>query len=145
MIAGRVYKILLIDDDVNCLDSIGQILRRDGYEVTAVDDGRKALNMFPKSNFDLVIVDLHLPDVDGIYVLKEIRKSNGKVPVIVMTSDTSKESKFSALEAGAYSFIAKPINIPSFRNIVAKALENVRFEVKREMILIRWFREIIHR
>jgi len=145
MVSGRLYRVLLVDDDLNCLDAIGQILRRDGYEVILVAEGKQALEMINNSIIDIAIVDFNLPDIDGIHVLYEIKK-RGNIPIIMMTSETSKEVKLASFEAGAYSFVTKPINIPIFRNIVSKALEYSEIKsVRREMILIKWIREIIHR
>jgi len=140
----RLYKILLIDDDPNCLDAIDQILRRDGYETIKFEEGRPALKLLSEVSVDLAIVDLNLPDIDGIYVLHEIKRIYRNLPTIIMTSETSNEVKFASLEAGAFSFVTKPINIPIFRNIVEKAIKSLNtrtIEVRREMIFIRWFRD----
>lgn len=144
----RAYKILLVDDDLNCLDAIDQILRRDGYETIKADEGRPALQLFPKHIIDLAIVDFNLPDMNGLHVLREIKRINRNVPIIIMTSEQSMEIRTASLEAGAYSFIAKPINIPIFRNMVAKALQSLNsktIEVRREFIVIKWFRGFIHK
>lgn len=148
MIHERVYKILLVDDDLNCLDAIEQILRRDGYEVIPVDAGRLALELLSKNSVDLAIVDLNLPDIDGLHVLHEINKHYKGIPTIIMTSEPSREVRLASLEAGAYSFITKPINIPIFRNIISKAIQSSKvrsMDVRRELIFIKWFRGFIHR
>jgi DNA-binding response OmpR family regulator len=144
----RAYKILLVDDDLNCLDSIDQILGRDGYETIKADEGRPALQLFPKHIIDLAIVDFNLPDMNGLHVLREIKRINRNVPIIIMSSEQSMEIRIASLEAGAYSFIAKPINIPIFRNMVAKALQSPNsktIEVRREFIVIKWFRGFINK
>ncbi len=148
MVHERVYKILLVDDDLNCLDAIEQILRRDGYDVIPIDAGRPALELLSKNSVDLAIVDLNLPDIDGLHVLHEIRKNYKSVPTIIMTSEPSREVRLASLEAGAYSFITKPINIPIFRNMITKAIQSSKLrsmEVRREMIFIKWFRGFIHK
>jgi len=139
----RIYKILLVDDDPNCLDAIDQILRRDGYEIIKAEEGRRALKLLSENDIDLAIVDYNLPDIDGIYILNEIKRNYRNIPIIIMTSEMSKEIKMASLEAGAYSFITKPINIPIFRNIVAKAIQSLTtrtIEIRRETIFIRWFK-----
>lgn len=139
----RAYKILLVDDDPDCLDAIDQILRRDGYEIIKAEEGRSALELLINNYVDLAIVDFNLPDIDGIQVIHEIRRIYKNIPTIMMTSEMSKEVKLASLEAGAYSFVTKPINIPIFRNIVAKAihsLSNRTIEIRRETVFIRWFR-----
>jgi DNA-binding NtrC family response regulator len=148
MIQRGTYRILLIDDDPNCLDAIDQILRRDGYETFSTGEGRGAMKIIAESNIDLAIVDVHLPDIDGLHVLYEIKRVRRDLPVMLMTAEPSKELRLASLEAGAYSFISKPINIPSFRRIVAKALESPRLKtmvVRRELVITRWIRGIIRR
>lgn len=148
MIHERVYKILLVDDDLNCLDAIEQILRRDGYDVIPIDTGRSALELLSKNSVDLAIVDLNLPDIDGLHVLHEINKNFKGIPTIIMTSEPSREVRLASLEAGAYSFITKPINIPIFRNIISKAIQSSKMRsmsVRRELIFIKWFRGFIHK
>jgi DNA-binding response OmpR family regulator len=139
----RVYKILLVDDDPNCLDAIDQILRRDGYQTIKAVEGRPAIRLLLENTIDLAIVDFNLPDIDGIHVLYEIRRIYKNIPTIIMTSELSKEVKLASLEAGAYSFVTKPINIPIFRNIVAKAIQSLNtttIEIRRELVFIRWFK-----
>ena len=139
----RVYKILLVDDDPNCLDAVDQILRRDGYETIKAEEGRSALELLIDNSVDLAIVDFNLPDIDGIYVIDEIRRIYKNIPTIIMTSEMSKEVKLASLEAGAYSFVKKPIDIPIFRNIVAKAirsLETRTIEIRHKTVFIRFFK-----
>jgi DNA-binding response OmpR family regulator len=139
----RVYKILLVDDDPNCLDAIEQILRRDGYQTIKAKEGRSAIKLLLENTIDLAIVDFNLPDIDGIHVLYEIKRIYKNIPTIIMTSELSKEVKLASLEAGAYSFVTKPINIPIFRNIIAKAIQSLSIrtiEVRRELVFIRWFK-----
>jgi DNA-binding NtrC family response regulator len=148
MIQRSTYRILLIDDDPNCLDAIDQILRRDGYEIFSTGEGLGGMKIIAENNIDLAIVDIHLPDIDGLHVLYEIKRVRRDLPVMLMTAEPSKELRLASLEAGAYSFISKPINIPSFRRIVAKALESPRLKtmvVRRELVITRWIRGIIRR
>ena len=144
----RVYKILLVDDDLNCLDAIDQILQRDGYVTLKAEEGRPALKLLSENTVDLAIIDFNLPDMDGIYILQQIRRTYRNIPTIIMTSEHSREVRIASLEAGAYSFITKPINIPSFRNIVAKAVQSLStktIEVRREFIFIKWFKDFTHK
>jgi DNA-binding response OmpR family regulator len=148
MIHESAYRILLVDDDPNCLDAIDQILRREGYETFPIGEGRTAVEVIMENHIDLAIVDFNLPDMDGLHVLHEIRRMCRNLPVMVMTAEPSKEARLASLEAGAYSFIPKPINIPNFRQMVAKALQSPRLktvEVRRQIVFTRWIRWIRHR
>jgi DNA-binding NtrC family response regulator len=148
MIRVSAYRILLVDDDLNCLDAIDQILRREGYETFAVSEGRAVPKIITENNVNLAIVDFDLADTDGLQVLHEIKRLRRDLPVMLITAEPSKERRLASLEAGAYSFISKPIDIPGFRRIVAKALESPRLstvEVRRELVFTRWIRWIINK
>ena len=148
MIHEGAHRILLVDDDPNCLDAIEQILRREEYETFTIDGGRNAIEFIMGNKIDLAIVDFNMPDMDGLHVLYEIRRMRRNFPVILMTAEPSKELKLASLEAGVYSFITKPIHIPSFRQIVAKALSSPRMRtvtVRRQLVFTRWIRWIKHR
>lgn len=144
MVHENTYTILLVDDDPDCLDAVDQILRREGYETLPVGEGRLALEAMATTNIDLAIVDFDLPDMDGLHVLYEIKRMRRDLPVIIMTARTPKELRLASLEAGAHSFIPKPIHIPNLRQIVARALNPLKTRtvtVRR----IRWIRWIIHK
>ena len=148
MIHKSAHRILLVDDDLNCLDAINQILRREGYEIFAVDDGRAAIEIIIENKIDLAIVDFNMPEMDGLHVLYKIKQMRRNFPVILMTAEPSKELRLASLEAGAYSFMTKPINIPSFRQMVEKALRSPGLrtvEVRRQLVFTRWIRRIKHR
>jgi two-component system response regulator PilR (NtrC family) len=148
MIHESGYRILLVDDDPNCLEAIDQILRREGYETFSIGEGRAAVRVIMENDIDLAIVDFNLPDMDGLHVLYEMKRVRRNFPVIVMTAEPSKEVRLASLEAGAYSFVPKPINIPNLRQLVAKALQSPRLktvEVRRQLVFVRWIRWIIHR
>ena len=144
MLPNSAYKILMVDDDPKCLDALDQILQREDYETFPVCDGRAAIETMAETRIDLAIVDFDLPDMDGLHVLYELKRIRRGLPVIIMTARSPKEMRLAALEAGAHSFIPKPINIPSFRQIVARALSA---PVTRTVTIrrTRWIRWIIHR
>ena len=140
----NTYKILLVDDDLDCLDAVDQLLRREGYETFPIDQGQAAIETMMEVKIDLAIVDFDLPDMDGFHVLYELKRVRRDLPVIIMTARSSKEMRLAALEAGAYCFIPKPLKIPSFRQIVARALSSPRTRtvtIRRT----RWIRWIINR
>ena len=148
MIHKSTYRILLVDDEPNCLDAIDQILRREGYETFPIGEGRAAMKIVMENDIDLAIIDFNLPDMDGLHVLYEIKRAHRDLPVILMTAEPTKEVRLASLEAGAYCFVPKPINIPSFRQMVARILQSPRLktvEVRRQLVLTRWIRWIIHR
>lgn len=145
MIQKGLYKILLVDDDPNCLDAIEQLMQRDGYETFPISEGSKAVKVVVENSIDLAIVDFNLPDMDGLHVIQQIKRIKQNIPVILVTAQPSKEIKIASLEAGAFSFIPKPIDIPKLRQTVAEALQpsSLRNEgFKRDIVFVKWIRWI---
>ena len=148
MAHDRIYRILLVDDDPNCLDAVDQILRREGYMTFPSYEGQAALEIAAKQNIDLAIVDFDLLDTDGLYVLREIKRMRRNLPVIIMTARDPRQVRLAVLEAGAYTFIPKPINIPNFKQIVARALRSPQTRtvtVRRQLVVTRWIKWIRHK
>lgn len=146
MIQRISYKILLVDDDPNCLDAIDQLMQRDGYETLPISQGLDAIKIVTEKIIDLAIVDYNLPDIDGIKIIRQIKRTKPYIPVIMVTAQPSTEVRMASLEAGAYSFISKPINIPNFRQVVAEALQSPRLRNgERKMVFVKWIRWIVNR
>jgi len=145
------YKILLVDDDVNSLEVLLQVLNRAGYTMFAAVDGCKAIEIVRDNHINLAILDFNLPDTNGIEVLKQIHEIQSDVPVIIMSADSSQSVKLDAFEAGAYTFLSKPINLRHLEYNVSKVIESganqVRrsVEIRQQSIFIRWSRWIIRR
>ena len=104
---GTLGKILVVDDDENIADIIKMYLENSGYSIKLCHDGREALNVFSEHKPDLVLLDVMLPHVDGIDVLKYIRKE-GSTPVIMLTAKGETFDKVLGLELGADDYIVKP-------------------------------------
>ena len=96
-------------------------LRKDGYEVVAAHDGREALDRFAEQRFDLVVLDIMLPKLDGIEVCRRMR-SRSQVPIIMLTAKDDEIDKVLGLEMGADDYITKPFSVREFRSRVRAAL-----------------------
>ncbi len=121
--------ILVIDDEESMRDSCRQTLSRDGNRVRAAADGSTGLSMIEAESFDLIILDLKMPGLSGMEVLKRIKGDDPEAVVIVITGYATIESAVEAMKSGAYDFIPKPFTPDSLRAIVKRALD------KRELIL----------
>jgi two-component system, NtrC family, nitrogen regulation response regulator NtrX len=119
---GHAYRILLVDDDVASLDVLAEVLKRAGYEICSAANGYDALKLLQENVIDLAILDYELPDITGLELLEYIRPMQSGVPVIIMSGNTSQNVKREVFEAGAYTFIPKPIDLPQFLHFVARAL-----------------------
>jgi DNA-binding response OmpR family regulator len=123
--AEESARILLVDDEQSVQTLLTYPLRRDGYEVIAAGDGQEALRRFAEQRFDLVVLDLMLPKLDGIEVCRRMR-SRSQVPIIMLTAKGDEIDKVVGLEMGADDYITKPFSMREFRSRVKAALRRSR-------------------
>lgn len=107
-------RILLVEDEESLQDIIRLNLELEGYEVTAVANGRKALDEFAHKRFDLVILDVMLPEVDGFTICQTIRLENNRVPILFLTAKSSAEDRVFGLKIGGDDYLCKPFNLDEF-------------------------------
>jgi DNA-binding response OmpR family regulator len=120
--ADRAPRILLVDDEQPIQTLLSFPLQRDGYEVVQASDGREALARFADEQFDLVVLDLMLPRMDGLEVCKTLRGQGSTVPIIMLTAKSEEIDKVLGLELGADDYITKPFSMREFRSRVKAAL-----------------------
>src|SRR5947199_747348 len=114
-------RILLVDDEQSNQTLLSYPLRKDGYEVVRATDGREALDRFAEQAFDLVVLDVMLPQLDGLEVCRRLR-ARSAVPIIMLTAKTEEIDKVLGLELGADDYITKPFSLREFRSRVRAAL-----------------------
>ena len=114
-----------MDDEQSIQTLLSYPLRKDGYHVTSALDGSEALQRFDDGRFDLVILDLMLPRLDGVEVCRQLR-SRSQVPIIMLTAKGSETDKVAGLEVGADDYITKPFSMREFRSRVKAALRRSR-------------------
>jgi DNA-binding response OmpR family regulator len=114
-------RILVVDDENSVQTLLTYPLRKDGYEVVAATDGREALDRFAQQRFDLVVLDIMLPRMDGIEVCRRMR-SRSQVPIIMLTAKDDEIDKVLGLEMGADDYITKPFSVREFRSRVRATL-----------------------
>lgn len=126
-------KILIVDDDRNLLELLGLILQASDYEVVIASDGEGALKFVRNEVFDLSLIDLKLPQTDGITLMHEIHQINPEMPVIILTAHSSVKSAVDAIRMGAFNYLEKPFEPDALLLQIERALENRRLhsEVKR--------------
>jgi DNA-binding response OmpR family regulator len=122
-------RILLVDDEQSVQTLLSYPLRKDGYHVTAALDGREALDRFAEERFDLVVLDLMLPKLDGVEVCRRLRRRS-QVPIIMLTAKGSETDKVTGLEVGADDYITKPFSMREFSSRVKAALRRARMTVE---------------
>ena len=126
--ADRSARILLVDDEQSIQTLLSYPLRKEGYEVVQATDGRQALDRFGEQSFDLVVLDLMLPQMDGLEVCRRLR-SQSSVPIIMLTAKSEEIDKVVGLELGADDYITKPFSLREFSSRIKAALR--RAEMSR--------------
>jgi two-component system response regulator QseB len=104
-------RVLLVEDDRMIAKGLDRALRQDGYAVDGVADGRSAAEALRTSRFDLVLLDLGLPQRDGLEVLRELRGRGDSTPVIIVTARDDVQNRIAGLDAGADDYIVKPFDL----------------------------------
>ena len=117
-------RILLVDDEQSVQTLLAYPLRKDGYEVVPALDGQEALDRFDDRAFDLIVLDVMLPKIDGLEVCRLLR-GRSAVPIIMLTARTEEIDKVLGLELGADDYITKPFSIREFRSRVKAVLRRV--------------------
>jgi two-component system, OmpR family, response regulator len=125
LMAEGSARILLVDDEQAVQTLLSYPLRKDGYEVISAHDGQEALQRFAEHRFDLVVLDLMLPLLDGFEVCRQLR-SRSQVPIIMLTAKGDEIDKVVGLEMGADDYITKPFSMREFRSRVKAALRRSR-------------------
>jgi DNA-binding response OmpR family regulator len=119
--ADRPTRILLADDEQSILTLLSYPLRKDGYDVVRASDGEEALARFAEGEFDLVVLDVMMPHLDGLEVCRKLRATSS-VPIIMLTAKAEEIDKVLGLELGADDYITKPFSMREFRSRVKAAL-----------------------
>ena len=101
-------KILLVEDEVSVVSFIKKGLNEIGYDVSVALDGNTALQMIQNNSFDLLILDIMLPDINGLQICKEVRKTNQSIPILFLTALGSSENIVVGLESGGDDYLVKP-------------------------------------
>lgn len=104
-------RILLVEDEAHLVDAIKMNLELEGYVVKTAIDGKQGIDLFMSQRFDLVVLDVMLPTVDGITVCETIRLSNETIPILILSAKSSSGDRVSGLKAGADDYLIKPFNL----------------------------------
>ena len=103
--------ILLVEDEENLHEALKLNLELEGYEITSAYDGNQALQRVAQEYFDLIIMDIMIPEVDGIQVTETIRIHNNQVPILILSAKNSSSDKVTGLKKGADDYLTKPFNL----------------------------------
>ncbi|MDF1535365.1 MAG: sigma-54 dependent transcriptional regulator [bacterium] len=129
------YKVLIVDDEPGMRSLLTRVMEKEGYQSRAVADGAEALKSIQGGEWDLVIADIDMPVMDGIELLKRLRDTVPRLPVIMITAYATVESAVQAMKSGAFDYITKPFAMDELKIVVAKAFERQRLIDERDMLL----------
>lgn len=124
-------KILIVDDEKNMIWALKKALKNESYTIITAYNGKDAVEMVKEQNPDLVLIDLRMPEMDGLEALEKIKKWNHKISVIMITAHGTMESAIEAMKMGALDYISKPFDIDELKIQIRKALDinNMKEEI----------------
>jgi DNA-binding NtrC family response regulator len=124
-------KVLIVDDEQDFLETIVKRLLKRRVDVTGVDSGREAVRILQEQSFDVVILDVRMPGMDGIETLKEIKKRSPLTEVIMLTGHGSIKSGIKGMELGAFDYVIKPADFEELFEKVNQAAERKMLHEER--------------
>ena len=129
------YRVLIVDDEADSRDALAELTSRWGYDVQTASDGTEALRRAIEGHPDVILTDLVMPNMDGLWLLRALRAEIPECPVVLLTGRGTIQTAVQAIKEGAYDFIEKPLEIPRLRIVLERALE--KKETMREVQLLR--------
>ena len=116
--ANEAKCVLLVEDDADLVELLKIYIEDYGFSTIVAEDGKIALDMCKNESVDLVLLDMQLPNIDGIEVTKQLRQSEFNRPIIGMTASSNNEDKIKAMDAGCNDFLSKPIQVSALVNSI---------------------------
>ncbi|MGD8563744.1 MAG: response regulator [Desulfarculaceae bacterium] len=129
-------RVLVADDEESIRDGVQQVLSRQGYEVVTAENGRQALALLEREEFQVLLLDLRMPDLEGMEVLRRVKESGWDVDVIIITGHGTIETAVSAIKMGALDFITKPFAPWLLKQVVGRALGHRRLKEERDRLAV---------
>src|ERR687884_558536 len=126
--------ILLVDDEPGVRSALGGVLRDEGYEVDAVDSGEACLELLGRQTFDVVVLDVWLPGMDGLATLARMRERQVETQVVIISGHGNIESAVRAIKMGAFDFVEKPLSLEKTVLVVNNALRQRRLEAENRAL-----------
>jgi len=122
--------ILIVDDDLDFLESISEVLKENGYRIDTARTGAEALEKTKEEFYALILIDIKLPDMEGIDFLRQIRETDPEMRKIIVTGYPSIENAKDALNFGAHAYLIKPLEIEDLLGTIGEQLEKLNEEFK---------------
>jgi DNA-binding NtrC family response regulator len=133
-------ELLLVDDEDDFRDSAAEFFIRRGHNVTSVRSGREAIQACRERQFDVAVVDVHMPEMDGVELLKRMRADGEHTQILMLTGGATVSTAVASLKAGAVDYVTKPIRLADLESLIRRAARTADLERKNAQL-----REVIHR
>ena len=118
-----MIRVLIVDDEEQLVDAFKKKLSREGFTVSSAFTAREALAIVKKHTFDVCVLDIRLPDMDGVDLLKSIKKNEPNLEIIMLTGHASVDTAIQSMKLGAYDYLSKPCKLTELSNVIQKAYE----------------------
>jgi DNA-binding NtrC family response regulator len=128
-------KLLIVDDEASFRQHLSHLFVRKGYKVFEAQDGREAQNLAKENRFDVVLLDIVLPDFNGVEILKKFKQLYPDVQIIIMTGNATIENAIASMKLGAYDYLIKPFDVEELTILVDRASELTNLRREREISL----------
>jgi len=125
-------RLLVVDDDAESREVVAEALQAEGYTVTTAGGGQEALGLVKERVYDVVVSDIRMPDLDGLFLLRELREAAPDVSVILMTAFGTVEAALEAIKDGAYDYVSKPLHLDELLITVRRAIEQRRLVLENQ-------------
>ncbi|MBI5344316.1 MAG: sigma-54-dependent Fis family transcriptional regulator [Deltaproteobacteria bacterium] len=129
------FKILITDDDSDLRELLIEAVRNWGYDADVAKEGEEALRKLRMVRYDIVVCDLMMPGMDGITLLRKVKELDKDILVIIITGYATIETAVTAIEAGAYDYIAKPFRLDELMIVIKNACERLRLIFQNKALL----------
>ena len=129
---SKTHHILVVDDELSMRELLELLLKREGYQVSCAESGKKALSLLGKNHYDLILCDIRLGDINGIEVLENAKQTNPDVVVIMISAYSTTENAVQAMNTGAYDYVPKPFDNAELKETIRNALDLKTLEKEKQ-------------
>lgn len=133
-IVEKTGRVLVVDDEPNMRTTLADILQDEGYEVNTAANGEEAVEMCSKGDYDIVLMDVRMPGMDGVEAFRQIRRHKENVRIIMMSAYSVDELKEAALDEGAIAFLSKPLDVERVVKLIGEVKDTAILVVENEEI-----------
>ncbi len=133
MIEKTIEKIMVVDDEPTVVRTLKSVLGTVGYKVVCAGCGKECLDLLGRENVDMVFLDMMMPEMNGIDVLKNVKRISPKTYVVMLTAFGTIDTAVDAMKAGAFDYVCKPFKIAEIRNTVLNVLEEIKFKIEHKV------------